>query len=98
MDQQARILEELHLAIDRLADAVADRPPVACAIRRFADVLPEAARTLPAATAPRDPTAIRGLLYRALDAGALDARGFDRMMLARDRVARSRRPALTEAR
>jgi hypothetical protein len=60
MDNDARILADLQLAIDRLADAVADHPDVAGSLRRFAAALPEAGP--PPSPAPRDPTAIRGLL------------------------------------
>jgi hypothetical protein len=103
MDHDDKILGELHLAIERLADAVSDQPPMAGALRRFAARLPMARTDVALASAPRDPSAIRGLLYEALDVGALDARGFDWMMLARDRARRARRsraartPATTPA-
>lgn len=82
------VLRDLHLAIARLAAAVDDEPPMAAALRRFAEALP----ACPEASAPDalPEAAVTPALYRALDEGALDARRFDWLMLARSR-ARSRR-------
>jgi hypothetical protein len=82
-----RLLRNLRKAIERLADTVADEAPVADALRRFADSVPVSRKDLALAVGPDDPTAIRGLLYEALDAGDIDARRFDWLMLARSRVA-----------
>jgi hypothetical protein len=90
MDDQL-LLEELHHAIGRLADAVGDDPPTARALRRFADDLPATRPALRSALArrlPRNPSAIKPLLWDALADGVLDARRFDIAMIARGRAAR----------
>ncbi len=90
MDDQ-QLLEELHRAIERLADAVSDEPPVARALRRFADDLPATRPALRSALArrlPRNPSAIKPLLWQALADGVIDARRFDLAMVARGRAAR----------
>jgi hypothetical protein len=91
MDDQ-QILSDLHDAIERLADAMNDQPPVSRALRRFADQLPSTRpglRRRLAARMPRNPSAIRPLLWRALDDGVLDAKRFDAAMLMRARAERS---------
>ena len=93
----ALLLEELHHTIERLADAVADEPTLAVALRRFADALDsssgsvEAPQVSPrrASISPREPLAFRTLLCHALDVGALDERRYDWLMLAENRVCRS---------
>lgn len=89
MENQA-LLSELHEAIERLADAVVDRPPVALTLRRLANALPEARPTSARRPlVPRDPSAIEPLLWRALVDGVIDARRFDVVMVARARAARA---------
>ena len=86
------LLRDLEHAVLRLADAVDGEPPISAALRRFARTLP------PAAPSPPRPVTrehdVRGVLYEALDAGALDVRGFDWLMLAEGRARRAQaRPA-----
>ena len=94
-----QIIDELQGAIERLAEAVADEPKVARALRGFAGRLPEARRgassidgpvpSLQRAVGPERPLAFRELLVRALDEGAIDGRGFDWMMLGENRARRA---------
>lgn len=87
-----KLLSDLREAIHRLADAVADHPPTAHALERLADELPTTRPSLRrqlAARLPRNPSRIEPLLYRALDHGLLDGRGFDAAMLVRSRAARA---------
>lgn len=79
------ILSELHAAIEKLATAVDEHAPIAAALRRFANRLPEAEMLL-----SRRPAPMRDLLYRALDEGTIDAQRFDWLMLAENRAARAR--------
>lgn len=87
---EQHIIEELHLAIERLADAVADDAPLAASLRRFATRLPATAeesgrgRTC---RAPRDPSAIQPLLWRGLAEGVIDGQSFDVAMVTRARAA-----------
>jgi hypothetical protein len=93
MDDE-QLLDDLHEAIQRLADAVSDEPPLAGALRRFADQLPAtrpALRRALAARLPRNPSAIQPLLWSALSEGVLDARRFDVAMLTRARAERALR-------
>ena len=86
------LLADLSHQLDRLAEELdRDRPVLARTLRR------EAARTAPlAAPEPRRlarpltgrPGALRPLLYRALEDGAVDAQQFDRLMTV---AARARR-------
>lgn len=82
------LLRDLELAVLRLADAVDSEPPIAAALRRFAGQLPGGASPLP--PLPRRRPEVRPTLYRALDAGALDVRGFDWLMVAEGRARRAR--------
>lgn len=87
-----RLLEDLHHAIHRLADAVADERPIATALRRFADDLPSTRPVLRRALAarlPRNPSAIQPLLWSALADGVIDSRRFDVAMITRTRAARA---------
>ena len=83
------VLSDLHCAIERLADAVADDVPLAASLRRFATRLPELApercRRQPRRER-RDPSAIQPLLWRGLAEGVLDAHSFDVAMLTRARA------------
>lgn len=92
------LLRDLEHAVLRLADAVDSEPPIAAALRRFAGTLPGSPPPLlPAAPPPPPPPPyrpsrrgdLRPMLYRALDAGALDARGFDWLMVAEGRARRA---------
>jgi len=83
---QAILLHELHRSIHALADAIADEPDVARALRRLAARLPEPGEPPPLPPPPpppprRRPAPLRPLLYRALADGVLDARRFDHAML-----------------
>ncbi len=87
-----QLLNDLHRAIHRLADAVEDERPIATALRRFADDLPATRPALRRAIAgrlPRNPAAIKPLLWSALADGLLDERRFDVAMLTRARAARA---------
>ncbi len=93
MDDLVRsLLADLSHSLDRLADELADdRPRLAHTLRREADRSPLAAplgAAEPRRRWRREP--LRPLLYRALEAGALDGAHFDRLMTV---AARVRRPA-----
>lgn len=77
MDDLVRsLLADLSESLDRLADELdRDRPRLAVTLRREADRPP-----LVAGERGRRRKKLRPLLYRALDAGAVDARRFDRLM------------------
>ena len=84
------ILRNLEHAVLRLADAVNGEPPISAALRRFAFALP-GSRAATSAAPPNPPPIgipIREVLYEALDAGAVDARRFDWLMLAEQRARR----------
>lgn len=82
----AHLLHDLQQAVERLADAMHDEPPIAGALRRYAQALhPAASPPLVAADAP-----VRELLYRALDEGALEVHRFDWLMVAERRAAIAR--------
>lgn len=89
------LLADLSFSLDRLADELeAERPALARTLRV------EAGRTAPlvAAEPARPPlaprrAALRTLLYRALDEGAVDAARFDRLMLVGTRARPRRRGA-----
>ena len=87
MDDLVRaLLADLSHSLDRLADELADdRPRLSSTLRREADRPP-----LVAAEPGRrwSPSSLRPLLYRALDAGALDGAHFDRLMTVAARVRR----------
>jgi hypothetical protein len=93
------LLTELHRSIDRVAeDLSVGRPELAAALRREASWIPrpeEVARHPPPQLAPPDAaracSALRPLLYDALDEGVVDARRFDSLMLRRARAARALR-------
>ena len=77
----------MHLALHRLADDVAG-DPVAGALRRFANALPERPEVAPLPSTANERPQPATLLYDALAEGTLDARGFDRGMLLARRAAR----------
>ncbi|MEO6951580.1 MAG: hypothetical protein ABI321_07195 [Polyangia bacterium] len=87
MDDLVRtLLADLSNSLDRLADELADdRPRLALTLRREADRSPLVAGE-PKKCWRRSP--LRPLLYRALDAGALDGPHFDRLMTVAARVRR----------
>lgn len=84
-----RLLDALHHSLVHLADAVADAPDTAQALRRFAAVLPRRAVDLAPRPARRRPSPVRPLLYRALAEGVVDARQFDRGMIVATRARRA---------
>jgi len=86
------LLRDLELAVLRLAAAVESEPPIAAALRRFAGELPGGASPLPPVPPPlrRRRPDVRGTLYRALDAGAIDGHNFDWLMVAEGRARRAR--------
>ena len=87
------LLRDLEHAVLRLADAVESEPPIAAALRRFAGELPGAVSPPPPPCPPPLPRRrpeVRPTLYRALDAGAIDVRGFDWLMVAEGRARRAR--------
>lgn len=90
MDQLVeQLLADLARDLDRLADAIASDEPQLARVLRC-----EAERAGPEALSAAEPVprrrAIEPQLYRALDAGALDARRFDRLMTLAARVRRRR--------
>jgi hypothetical protein len=87
---EARVLAELHLGIERLARAAGDHPALAASLRRFAASLPSAPADARSSVGPANPTAIARLLREARASGALDGRGFDYLMVARDLVSHAR--------
>jgi hypothetical protein len=85
MDDLVRtLLADLSHSLDRLAEELErDQPRLACTLRREADRAP-----LRACESPRKRRSLRPMLYRALEAGAVDARRFDRLMTIEARVRR----------
>ena len=83
----AHLLYELQQAVERLADAMHDEPPIAGALRRYAQTLHPAAS--PPIVSAR-PAPMRDLLYRALEEGALEVHRFDWLMVAERRADRVR--------
>jgi hypothetical protein len=92
------LLVDLHSSLDRFVqDLAQDRPKLATAVRQETAWIPRAEQlTAGQQTIPKSPhgspeaarAALRPLLYRALDAGVLDARRFDVLMLRRAQAAR----------
>jgi hypothetical protein len=93
--QLTELLSHLHQSIDRLAaDLMRDRPDLALALRvQTASIpRPEELRPLrPPVSARVACDELRPLLYRALEEGVVDAKGFDRLMLKQNRAARALR-------
>jgi hypothetical protein len=95
MDPLDRLLRELHHSIDRLADDLAiDRPDLATALRRKSESIPRPADPAEPRESPGSRAActrLHPLLYHALDAGVVEARDFDALMLLRGRASRALR-------
>ena len=86
------LVTDLQSALDHLADAVDDLPAVAGTLRGYSRRLGASRRAVSRAAEPRpsygaidSPLALRSLLFRALDVGALDPRGYDVVLLAEAR-------------
>lgn len=92
MSKHPPVLDLLAVSLERLADALADRPDLQAALRAERALLPldEARASQPMPAAP-----VRDLLYSALAEGELGYRRFDRLMV---RVARARRWVRARAR
>jgi hypothetical protein len=93
MDTLDTLLHELHQSIDRLADDLAlDRPDLATALRRRSESIPRPANRAEPHVSPGARAAcmrLYPLLYHALDAGLIEAREFDALMLLRIRAGRT---------
>jgi hypothetical protein len=85
-----RLLAHIHHNVDRLCEELEpDRPDLAQSVRAQADWIPRP-RELLDVLAPPVPSPVHelgGLLYEALDAGVIDARKFDVLMVQRARAA-----------
>jgi hypothetical protein len=85
------LLTHLHQSIDLLAtDLMRDRPDLARALRVQTAGIPQPERersTAPPPSAGAACARLPPLLYGALDAGVVDARKFDRLMLLKTRAA-----------
>ena len=85
-----QLLTEIHRSLDRLVEDLSpDKPELAAALRRKSAWIPR-----PDALVPQAPTSgaracasLGPLLYEALDAGVVDARQFDALMVQRARAA-----------
>jgi hypothetical protein len=84
-----QLLTDLHHSLDRVCeDLEHDRPDLASALRSHATWIPrpEEIVSLPAHPSTSSVRELRPLLYEALDAGFVDARQFDVLMLERARA------------
>jgi hypothetical protein len=80
------LLTDLHGAFDRLVDELRpDRPDLADALRAETDRWPRPPSKKPRRAARC--SQVPALLYRALDAGVVGSRTFDRLMLRQRRAA-----------
>ncbi len=85
-----QLLTDLHRSLDRLVeDLTPDQPELAAALRKEAAWIPRPEEVI-ARAPPSSASAcasLRPLLYEALDAGVVDARRFDALMVRRARAA-----------
>jgi hypothetical protein len=91
-----QLLTELHRSFDLLAeDLMRDRPDLANALRLQTMNIPRPPLTVGERASPPSPetacSELPPLLYGALDAGLVDAREFDRLMVLKTRAARTLR-------
>jgi hypothetical protein len=90
-DPFVALLTDLHRSLDRLAeDLAADRPALAEALRRESAWIPRPDELMatPPPSAAEACASLPPLLYQALDAGVVDARRFDALMVRGRRAAR----------
>jgi hypothetical protein len=90
----AQMLKHLHESIDQLAEELErDRPELSNALKIQQASLPSPPSTVapPSRNPRRGRARLPALLYGALDAGVVDARKFDRIMLLESRAARTLR-------
>jgi hypothetical protein len=84
-----KLLTQIHHSLDRVCeDLDCDRPDLSRALRAHAAWIPRPDEIVPppSSTGTRSVKALRPLLYDALDAGVVDARRFDALMLERARA------------
>jgi hypothetical protein len=84
-----KLLTDIHRSLDRVCeDLERDRPELAQALRSDSAWIPrpEEIVSLPPPSTTSSVRQLRPLLYEALDAGIVDARQFDALMLERARA------------
>jgi hypothetical protein len=85
-----QLLTDLHRSLDRLVEDLApDQPQLAAALRKEAAWIPRPEEIIAQAptTGSSACASLGPLLYEALDAGVVDARQFDALMVRRARAA-----------
>ena len=84
-----KLLTDIHHSLDRVCeDLERDRPDLAQALRTHSSWIPrpDDIVSLPPLSSTDSVHELRPLLYEALDAGLVDARQFDALMLERARA------------